>query len=146
MKSAGWAISFKGYRGLAPGRVSNAEISPGPTCGGAPGSRRRRDLGTGGNREWVWRSRGRVRPRERAARLPRAEATLMRVTWFALALLVAGCADDLALSPSFHECTASDDAVDAYLGRIAGLASNRSRADVLEPHESATVSFVLGHD
>jgi hypothetical protein len=70
----------------------------------------------------------------------------MRVTWFALALLVAGCADDLALSPSFHECTASDDAVDAYLGRIAGLASNRSRADVLEPHESATVSFVLGHD
>src|SRR4029453_10939092 len=141
MKSAGWAISFKGYRGLAPGRVSNAEISPGPTCGGAPGSRRRRDLGTGGNREGGGRSRGRVRrgdvrPRDGAARLPRAEATLMRVTWFALALLVAGCADDLALSPSFHECTASDDAVDAYLGRIAGLASNRSRADVLEPHES----------
>ena len=72
--------------------------------------------------------------------------TLRRVAHLALTLLVAGCADDLALSHPVLECTASNEAVDAYVARIAGLVSNQSRSGILNAHESVDVSFALAGD
>ncbi len=68
----------------------------------------------------------------------------LRVTWFVAALSFA-CAGD-GRAPSRAACTASKQAVDAYVERIAGLVSNKSRHDVLEPREMVYVSFAVGAD
>jgi hypothetical protein len=63
------------------------------------------------------------------------------------ALLVAGCAGDgLAPARPARQCTASDEAISAYLSRIAGIASNHTRSDVAARHESGVVSFALAAD
>jgi hypothetical protein len=74
----------------------------------------------------------------------RSPATPFRVAL--LALLGVGCADDLALSHPVRECTATSRAIDAYVTEIAGLVSNRTRDDVLEGHETVSLSFALGAD
>jgi hypothetical protein len=72
---------------------------------------------------------------------------LFCVALLGFAALVVACAGDgLALSHAPRECTASSEAVDAYVARINGLVSNRARSDILEPRESAWVSFALGRD
>lgn len=70
------------------------------------------------------------------------------VGWVAISaavLFVAGCADGGAASPA-RGCTASNEAVDHYVERIAGLVSNQARDDVLEPRETVHVSFALAAD
>jgi hypothetical protein len=67
----------------------------------------------------------------------------------AFALLFAGCADEFAGLPpsrSVRECTASREAVDAYVFRISGLVSNHMRTDVLVRRETVYVSFELAAD
>src|SRR5262245_27374069 len=70
----------------------------------------------------------------------------IRVTWWLVAVSFAGGCATNGVSRSPRECTASSQAVDAYVGRIAGLASNQARDDVLEPYESVSVSFALSAD
>jgi len=65
--------------------------------------------------------------------------------WLTIAVLIVGCAGDAA-SRSHGRCTASREYVDDYSARIAALASNKSRSDVLGRHETGTVSFELAAD
>lgn len=76
---------------------------------------------------------------------PRFRAVTMGVPWLAALLFVAGCGGGGA-SRSNRDCTASKQAVDAYVERIAGLVSNRARHDVLEPREMVYVSFAVSAD
>jgi hypothetical protein len=71
--------------------------------------------------------------------------TGVRLVISAALLLLAGCAGEGA-SRSARPCTASSQAVDAYVERIAGLVSNKARDDVLEPRETISVSFALAAD
>lgn len=71
----------------------------------------------------------------------------MRLTCLVAALFFAGCAGDgLEPSRAARPCTASNAAVDDYLSRIGGIASNHARGDVLARHETGRVSFALGAD
>jgi hypothetical protein len=78
---------------------------------------------------------------------PPLRPILTHTALLAVGVLVLACAGDGALFPKpALECSASSKAVDAYLGRIADLASNKARGDVLARHESGTISFALGAD
>jgi hypothetical protein len=78
-------------------------------------------------------------------RNPRVCAMTVGVALLSGVLLVAGCAAEGA-SRSIRECTASERAIDAYVERIAALASNKMRGDVLEPRETIFISFALASD
>jgi CRISPR/Cas system-associated endoribonuclease Cas2 len=78
-------------------------------------------------------------------RAPRVPAISTPATRLAAAVLLAGCAGEGG-SRSARVCTASNQAIDAYVARIAGLASNQARGDVLEPREMVQVSFAIATD
>jgi hypothetical protein len=71
---------------------------------------------------------------------------VVRFVQLALGALALACSGDALIPQPVTECAASNEAVDAYLSRIAGIASNHASDGILARHESATISFALAAD
>jgi hypothetical protein len=70
-----------------------------------------------------------------------------RVILLTLPLLGSACAGGSGATRAHHRpCTVRNEVIDDYQARAAARASNKSRDDVLEAHETVYVSFALGAD